>query len=161
MTRDTVAVRLTSAMPPVRSSSPTTAVRNNAGGTAVQNNAGGLPVEAVAKKDHKVVTAPLSQIVVPRRTPTSSPVPQQTTRAHRAVVPRVAVAVAGDSTRRTVDEMAAYQIRLGDAYMSLGEYDKALTSFSIAIAFAPDNKEAEEKVKRARRAKTAEENVLQ
>ena len=62
---------------------------------------------------------------------------------------------------RTANEMAAYEIRLGDAYMNLGDYDKALGSFSRAIAFAPDNKEAEEKIKRARRAKAAEEDILQ
>jgi cytochrome c-type biogenesis protein CcmH/NrfG len=57
--------------------------------------------------------------------------------------------------------MAADEIKLGDAYMKIGDYDNALESFSRAIGLAPDNKEAEEKVKRARRAKTAEEDILQ
>jgi cytochrome c-type biogenesis protein CcmH/NrfG len=55
--------------------------------------------------------------------------------------------------------MADYQIRLGDAYMRLGDYDKAVLSFSRAIAFAPDDEEALKKMRRARRAKAAEESV--
>ena len=57
--------------------------------------------------------------------------------------------------------MAAHEIKLGDTYMRRGEYDKALFSFSRALAFAPNDQEAREKLKRAVHAKTAEENVLQ
>jgi hypothetical protein len=45
--------------------------------------------------------------------------------------------------------------------MNLGDYDKALLSFSSAIGFTPDNKEAEERVERARRAKAAEKEISQ
>ena len=41
--------------------------------------------------------------------------------------------------------MAAYQIRLGDAYMNVGDYDKALRSFSSAIAYTSNDKQAERK----------------
>jgi type II secretory pathway predicted ATPase ExeA len=61
----------------------------------------------------------------------------------------------------TAKEMANYEVRLGDAYMNMGEYDKAVLSFSKAVALAPNDKEAQEKVMRARRAKAVEENVLQ
>jgi type II secretory pathway predicted ATPase ExeA len=148
---NTAAVHLTNAVPSSLSSSPA---------IAVLNNDGNQPAEAVAK-DHKVITAPLSQIVVPRQTLASSLARQQTTSTHAADVRRVTVAAEGDGAARTANEMAAYEIRLGDAYMNAGDYDKALGSFSRAIAFAPYNKKAEEKIQRARRAKAAEEDILQ
>jgi general secretion pathway protein A len=148
---NTAAVHLTNAVPSSLSSSPA---------TAVLNNDGNQPAEAVAK-DHKVITAPLSRIVVPRQTLVSSLARQQTTSTHAADVRRVAVTAEGDGAARTANEMAAYEIRLGDAYMNAGDYDKALGSFSRAIAVAPDNKKAEEKIQRARRAKAAEEDILQ
>jgi type II secretory pathway predicted ATPase ExeA len=148
-TFNTAAVHLTSTVPPILSPA-----------AAVLNNEGNQPAEAVAK-DHKVITAPFSRIVVPSQTPASSPARQQTTETHAAAVRRVAVATEGDGATRTANEMAAYEIRLGDAYMNAGDYDKALGSFSRAIAFTPDNKKAVEKIQRARRAKAAEEDVLQ
>jgi type II secretory pathway predicted ATPase ExeA len=147
----TVAVHLTKVVSPIFSSAPV---------AAVPNNDGDQPAEAVAK-DYKVITAPLSRVVVSGQTPPSSTVRQLTTATHAATVRSVAVAAGEDGATRTANEMAAYEIRLGDAYMNLGDYDKALGSFSRAIAFAPDNKEAEEKIKRARRAKAAEEDILQ
>ncbi|MBV8362815.1 MAG: tetratricopeptide repeat protein [Deltaproteobacteria bacterium] len=147
----TIAVRLTNAVPPILLSSPAATAPNKYGDQSAQ---------AIAK-DYKVITAPLSPIVVPRQTSPSSPVQQQTTAPHTAIVRSVAATAEGDDAMRTANEMAAYEIRLGDAYMNLGDYDKALGSFSRAIAFAPDNKEAEEKIKRARRAKAAEEDILQ
>jgi MSHA biogenesis protein MshM len=77
--------------------------------------------------------------------------------------PRVstaAVTTGGDSPTGATDQMAAYEIKLGDAYMNVGDYDRALASFARAVALAPENKEAQEKVQRARRAKTAEDTVL-
>jgi len=149
---NTVAARITGAAPPVLSSSPA---------AAVLNNDRGQPAEAVVK-DHKVITAPPSRIVVPGRTLASSPAQQQATATHAAAaVSRVAAAAEGNGATRTANAIAAYEIRLGDAYMNVGDYDKALGSFSRAIVFAPDNKEAEEKIKRARRAKLAEGNILQ
>ena len=44
--------------------------------------------------------------------------------------------------------------------MKLGDYDQALRSFSRAARLQPYNKEAEERVERARRAKLVEENIL-
>jgi len=131
ITHDTVAVRLTSAVeaPPA---APTTVVLNNTG-----SHSG----EAIAKMDH--VTEQLSPIAVPHRVSTSSPVPQQTTASHPTAV-RGADVAARDRSRHT-EEMAAYQIRLGDAYMNVGDYDKALRSFSSAIAFASNDKQSEEK----------------
>lgn len=148
---NTVAVRLTGAAPPILSSSPA---------AAVLKNDGDEPAKAIAKDD-RVITPPLPRIVAPGQTPASSPVQQQTTAAHVAAVRGVAAAAEGNGATHTADEMAAYEIRLGDAYMNVGDYDKALASFSRAITFAPDNKAAEEKIKRARRAKAAEEGILQ
>jgi MSHA biogenesis protein MshM len=88
---------------------------------------------------------------------------QQVTAVTAAKVASVRSVAAAEGGRagRTADEMAADEIRQGDAYMNAGEYDKALGSFSKAVTFAPDNSAAREKVKRARRAKAAEHNVLQ
>ncbi len=67
----------------------------------------------------------------------------------------------GKNRASRAKELAAYQIRLGDAYMSLGDYDKARSSFASALGLAPNNKEALDKMKRAERAKGAEQSVLQ
>jgi MSHA biogenesis protein MshM len=148
---NTVAVGVTSAVPPALASPTAEALHGT----------GDHRTEAVAKKDHELVSAPLSRIVQPRQTPTSSPMPQEKAVTHTAGARRVMIAARGaNNTARTAQEMAASEIRLGDIYMNLGEYDKALRSFSRAIAFAPDNKEAQQKARRARRAKTAEENIL-
>jgi hypothetical protein len=63
--------------------------------------------------------------------------------------------------KQTVQGIAAHELRLGDTYMTRGEYDKALLSFARALAATPDDQEVQEKIKRARRAKMAEENILQ
>lgn len=130
ITHDTVAVSLTGAIQ-AAPAVPTTVVLNNTG-----SHSG----EAIAKIDH--VTGQLSPIAVPQRVSTSSPVPQQTTASHPAAGPGSDV-VAQDRSRHT-EEMAAYQIRLGDAYMNVGDYDKALRSFSSAIAYT-SNDQAERK----------------
>jgi len=62
---------------------------------------------------------------------------------------------------RSIAVRAAYQIRLGDAYMNLGDYDRALQSFTTALALAPNNSEAYRKLKRARLAQAAERDILQ
>jgi general secretion pathway protein A len=94
---------------------------------------------------------------------TLSSAPDQTQPTHTAIAsgeaPRSAEQAGAVKPR--LENMAAYEIRLGDTYMKRGEYDKALFRFSRALAFTPDDQEAQEKIKRARRAKTAEENVLQ
>ena len=135
ITYDTVAVRLTS---PVQAApaSPMTDVLNNA-----RNNS----EETIAKTDHKVVTERLSHVAIPQRVSTSSAVPEQPAASRPTAVRGADVAAGGDRTRRT-EELAAYQIRLGDAYMKVGDYEKALRSFSNAIAFASDDKPAEQKV---------------
>jgi type II secretory pathway predicted ATPase ExeA len=155
-TDDSVAVNPTSAVPPAISSLST---------TAVVPNAGAHPVETVAKQDQKDISAPLSQIKVSAQLSTSSPIPQPAPPQARATPPaairKLAVTAKGERAARVADEVAAYEIRLGDRYMNVGEYDYALSSFSRAIAFSPGNKEAEEKLERARRAKAAEANILQ
>jgi len=148
---NTAAVHLTSAVPPILLSSPA---------AVIPNNGEDQPAGAVMK-DHAVITAPLSRIVVPEQKPASSPVRQQTTATRTVAASGVAVAAGGNGPTRTANEMAAYEIRLGDAYMNAGNYNKALRSFSKAITLTPDNKKAEEKIQRARRAKAAEEDVLQ
>jgi tetratricopeptide (TPR) repeat protein len=56
-------------------------------------------------------------------------------------------AVEGNVTRPpSVEEMAAYDIRLGDAYIDIGDYEKARLTFSRAIALAPHDKEVRERV---------------
>jgi Tetratricopeptide repeat len=135
ITYDTVAARLTSPVqtPPA---SPTTDVLNN-----TRNDS----EETIAKTDHKVVTERLSHVAIPQRVSTSSAVPEQPAASRPTAVRGADVAAGGDRTRRA-EELAAYQIRLGDAYMNVGDYDKALRSFSNAIAFASDDKPAEQKV---------------
>jgi type II secretory pathway predicted ATPase ExeA len=147
---DTASMRPTNALPPALLSSPIT------GAPFVT---GEHPAAAVTK-EQSVVSAPLSWFVKTGRTPTSSAEPQRITATHPAAA-RETMSEPGDSATSTADEMAAHEIRLGDAYMNAGDYDQALASFSRAIALAPDDREAEEKVRRARRAKTAEESVLQ
>ncbi len=107
------------------------------------------------------VTAPAPRSAVPSPTPASSLVQQGTTETHTVAARTMSVTPQGDSSTHTTDEMAAYEIRLGDAYMNAGEYDKALGSFSRANALAPNNKEAEERIERARRAKATEKSILQ
>ena len=145
--------RAGSGMPPVQ---PSLSAR------AGLNNVGDRRAEAAAATNHDVERATLSPLVGPRETPTLSAVPPQATVTDTGAASRTTVAARTvSSPARSAEEMAADEIKLGDAYMKIGDYDNALDSFSRAIGFAPDNKEAEEKVKRARRAKTAEEDILQ
>jgi type II secretory pathway predicted ATPase ExeA len=152
---DSAANSHASAVPPATSLSPT---------AAVLPNAGAHPAETVAKRDQNGVSAPLSQIKAPTRTLASIPTPQSVSQQARATDPaanrEMAVTTKGEHASRVAEEVATYEIRLGDAYMNVGEYDYALSSFSKAIAFWPGNKEAEEKLARARRAKTTEASIL-
>ncbi len=66
---------------------------------------------------------------------------------------------AKDTDLEAAQEMAAYQIRLGDAYMNLGDYDRARSSYSTALNLVP-SKEAFDRIKRADSAQAAEESVL-
>jgi tetratricopeptide (TPR) repeat protein len=116
---------------------------------AVQGHAQDYPTSA--GKEQNLISRPLPAVTDP--TSASSPVSPPTT-----AVP----VTAAEKTRSPLSaQISAYEIRLGDAYMNLGEYDKAINCFSRAIMFSPGNKEAQERVGRARRAKAAEDSVLQ
>jgi len=52
------------------------------------------------------------------------------------------------------------EIKLGDRYMQLGEYDKAISCFRSALSLAPDDQEVGQRIEHARRAKAAEERIL-
>jgi MSHA biogenesis protein MshM len=144
---DTAAVHLTSAVLPVPLSLTATPLPQDAS------------TEAVAKQEQKIVRYTPSPTVLPRLVPDPSPLAQPTTTVKVSLIHKMTVKSRMTKTART--EMAAYQIRRGDAYMNVGDYDRALRSFSRAIVLAPGNKIAEEKVREARRAKTVEENLLQ
>jgi hypothetical protein len=57
-------------------------------------------------------------------------------------------------------QQAAFETKLGDAYMRLGEYDNAIRSFKIALGLTPGDAAIAQRIERARRAKTAEESTL-
>jgi hypothetical protein len=101
---------------------------------------------------------------VPAPLPASSFTPQSALQQAPATSPATSPTIAPTAKKtraaRVADAVAAYEIRLGDAYMNVGEYNYALSSFSTAIAYSPGNKEAEEKLERARRAKATEANIL-
>jgi MSHA biogenesis protein MshM len=126
-------------------------------------NAEIYPTEPVAKRDLNVNIAPLTRTASASPTSRSASIATETTAPNTVDAPRRLVTAGEDpaAARPSAAEMADYEIRRGDSYMNMGDYDKAVVSFSIAIAFAPNDKEAQEKVRRARSAKAAEENVLQ
>jgi len=115
---------------------------------------------AIAKAP-SVIAAQRTQSALPRSTPTASPPQRPPTPALASAAGTVAAAPTADHAMSTADDEAADEIRLGDGYMNTGEYDKALDSFLRAVASAPANMVAQEKVKRARRAKAAEQKILQ
>ena len=90
---NTAAVHLTSAVPPILLSSPA---------AAIPNNGGDQPAEAVMK-DHKVITAPLSRIIVPEQKPASPPVRQQATATRTVAASGVAVAAGGNGATRAAN----------------------------------------------------------
>jgi tetratricopeptide (TPR) repeat protein len=140
---------------------------------AMPNSSGDRP-EAPLKQDQEVGRPPASRIAAASPSSTPLSVSAEPARALKRLSPKTGHPQrALDGSSRTtgrirddeqgderLQETTAYQIRLGDAYMNLGDYDKALQSFAAASAFAPGNKEAQEKMRRARRAKRAEESVL-
>lgn len=48
----------------------------------------------------------------------------------------------------------------GDDEMRLGQYDKAIIAYEAASALSPRDQQIERKIERARRAKSAEEQIL-
>jgi hypothetical protein len=87
--------------------------------------------------------------------------------AQKAMAPSAEGAEAGSTIAATSDAATAStddgKIRaetLGDRYMQLGEYDKAISCFRSALRLAPDDEEVGERIERARRAKAAEETIL-
>jgi general secretion pathway protein A len=67
----------------------------------------------------------------------------------------------GTATARASDEQVSVKIGAADAHMRLGEYDSAIAVLRRALILVPNNPEIERRIKRARRAKIAEEKTLQ
>jgi MSHA biogenesis protein MshM len=142
----TVAVHIT---PRVVSPSP----------AAVSLKDAGYSPEPVGQKDLRFSNVPPSPRVSPSAIATLSSAPAQTPPAHSAIASGQPSRAEEQTTaekeeeaaaaKPTAEEMAAHEIRLGDTYMKRGEYDKALFSFSRALAFAPNDQEAQEKTRRA------------
>jgi hypothetical protein len=64
-------------------------------------------------------------------------------------------------TRPAADPVrVAGAIKLGDFYLSRGEYDNAISEFQKGLSLAPNNAMLREKLDRARKAKAAESRVL-
>lgn len=148
-TRDVAAVRLTNERTRVLAS-PKTTVQEDAGGSA----------KAVAKKEQQSLSVPLLGTVLVGRTKTSLPAPQEPTATETSAARRVTIGAGGVSkVSPSAQDMADFEIRLGDTYMNLGDYEQALKRFSTAIRLEPYNKEAEERLERAHRAKLAEEKL--
>jgi type II secretory pathway predicted ATPase ExeA len=162
------------ASPPVPSPIPLTATYDAAGvrtrgrlspipkslAVAFSNEASAHPSQHGSKIEQEFPPAPLSGLGV-SSTP-ALPAPEGTAVSRRRFVS--ADAVVGERIKnvtRTAKERASIYIKLGDSYMNRGYYDKAISSFSSAIAIAPDNREAKERVERARRARATEEELLQ
>ena len=112
------------------------------------------PIGGAGKPEQRVIKALPSEISVANTRSTSS-VALQTTRAPTGV-DSVPAREVKDSRSRAAHEMAAYNVRLGDAYMEVGDCEKARSSYSRAVGGAPDSKEALDKMRRAERAKAAE-----
>jgi Tetratricopeptide repeat len=129
---DTIGAHLTNRMRPIASSLPTMAVLKNPEDSRS---------ERIVKKDQQLGSTPLSSI------PASTLVLPQITTAHTTTGARVPrPAVEGNATPPSAEEMAAYDIRLGNAYVDIGDYEKARLAFSKAIALAPDDKEVKQRV---------------
>jgi type II secretory pathway predicted ATPase ExeA len=96
-----------------------------------------------------------------RLPPAESAMKLEATPAHTPAVPTPAVAAESDRANRAARRIAADEIRRGDVYMNAGEYDQALESFSKAVVLTPHSSAAQAKVERARRAKAAEQSILQ
>jgi hypothetical protein len=93
--------------------------------------------------------------------PAESAMGLEATPALTPAVPTPPVAAESDRANRAARRIAADEIRRGDVYMNAGEYDQALESFSKAVVLTPHSSAAQAKVERARRAKAAEQSILQ
>ncbi|MBV8771198.1 MAG: hypothetical protein JO166_02540 [Deltaproteobacteria bacterium] len=128
-------------------------------GQVTMEKPGQHPVSDNGKSAQKPITVEPSAISLSSASSTSSSAAMQTTlRSTPATSVRARDVQKGDSGAS--QEMAAYNIRLGDAYMEVGDYEKARSSFARAVGWAPESKEALDKMRRAERAKAAEDNVL-
>jgi hypothetical protein len=77
-------------------------------------------------------------------------------RTSEAVLPSQASGAAGVS-----DKQLSLKIGAADTHMRLGEYDSAIDVLRRALILVPNNPDIERRIRRARRAKIAEENALQ
>jgi general secretion pathway protein A len=131
-TIDMAAMNLATGAPAVISPSPT-----------AQNNPGEHPPQSIRKRNKEVVNALSSQIAVTSRAETSAIPP---TAARTAASPKLSARTAKDVAHRAAEKMASNEIKRGDAYVNMGDYEKAARSFSRAIAIAPGNKRAEQRI---------------
>jgi general secretion pathway protein A len=97
-------------------------------------------------------TTPFSRVAHPKLTPSVSQFsltreqPWTSTPVHEAV---------------TVAALPApVQTNIGDDYMRIGQYNKALNSYETALAHSPGNKQLQQRIERARRAQATEEQIL-
>jgi hypothetical protein len=78
-------------------------------------------------------------------------------------VTRVRIA-APTEPRNIVRAAETHQVRVqtdvGDDFMRLGQYEKALSFYEDALALSPGNDELERKIERARSAKATEEQIV-
>jgi general secretion pathway protein A len=129
-------------------------------GQPISKNPRQYPVGGIDKPEQDVVTALPSGISLPSTSSASSSAVNQKTPVPTAAAGTVPARERKKSASGAAQEMAAYNIRLGDAYMKIGDYEKARSSFARAAGWAPDSREALDKMRRAERAKAAEDNVL-
>jgi type II secretory pathway predicted ATPase ExeA len=85
-------------------------------------------------------------------TPDSKKVQQKVSEARGAEAAKESAVING--------EKSSAAMRLGDAYLLRGNYDKAISSFEGALKFTPGNRKVQERLQRAIHAKAAEDAVL-
>jgi general secretion pathway protein A len=97
-------------------------------------------------------TTPSPSIAYPKLTPSESQFsltreqPWTSTPVHKAVT--------------VAARPASVQTNIGDDYMRIGQYDKAVNSYETALAHSPGNKQLQQRIERARRAQATEEQIL-